>query len=154
MHSPRRKPRRRLTRKEKGKKKVSNSGTDRNKSDSTSANERLRRSTRQKNPVVQFRYNEYMAHHYVYMTHVAEVREPESYTEAAKYANWSAAMEEEMHALAANETWDLVNAPKGAKPIGCMWVYKVKYNTNGSVNQYKVLVSGEGICATRRHRLR
>ena len=33
MHSPRKKPRRRLTRKEKGKKKVSDSGTDRNESD-------------------------------------------------------------------------------------------------------------------------
>ena len=46
---------------------------------STSANERLRRSTRQKNPVVRFGYNEYVAHHYAYMTRVAEVREPESY---------------------------------------------------------------------------
>ena len=82
VHSPRRKPRRRLTRKEKGKRKVSDSGTDRNESDrhesdseetgdgsskvksawtekaSTSANVRLRRSTRQKNPVVRFGYNE------------------------------------------------------------------------------------------------
>ena len=33
MHSPRRKPRRRLTRKEKGKKKMLESGTDKNKSD-------------------------------------------------------------------------------------------------------------------------
>ena len=33
VHFPRRKPRRWLTRKEKGKKKVSNSGTDRNESD-------------------------------------------------------------------------------------------------------------------------
>ena len=32
------------------------------------------------------------------MTHVAEVREPESYAEAAKDANWRAAMEEELHA--------------------------------------------------------
>ena len=60
-----------------------------------------------------------MAHHYAYMTHVAEVREPERYAEAAKDANWRAAMEEDMHALAENETWDLVDAPKGVKPIGC-----------------------------------
>ena len=33
VHSPRRKPRRRLMRKEKGKRKVSDSGTDRNESD-------------------------------------------------------------------------------------------------------------------------
>ena len=75
-----------------------------------------------------------MAHHNAYMTHVVEVREPESYAEAAKDANWRATMEEEMRALAENETWDLVDAPKGVKPIGCRWVYKVKYNTDGSVN--------------------
>ena len=115
-------------RKEKGKKKVSDSDTKRNESDrresdseasrdessgeksasaektSTSGNERLRRSTRPKNPVVRFGYNEYMAHHYAYMTRVAEVREPESYAEAANDANWHAAMEEEMHAVAENET--------------------------------------------------
>ena len=40
-----------------------------------------------------------------------------------------------MHALAENETWDLVDTPKGVKPIGRRWVYKVKYNTDGSVNR-------------------
>ena len=129
---------------------MSDSGTDRNESDrreldsegtsdrsskpksastekaSTSANVRLRRSTRQKNPVVRFGYNEYMAHHYVYMTRVAEVREPEGYAEAAKDANWRAAMEEEMRVLEENETWDLVGAPKGVRPIECRRVYKVK----------------------------
>ena len=112
MHSLRRKPRRRLTHKEKGKKKVSDYSTDRKESDRresdskgtgdgsskvktastekalTSANERLRQSTRQKNPVVRFGYNEYMAHHYAYMTGVAEAREPESYAEATKDAHW------------------------------------------------------------------
>ena len=48
---------------------------------------------------MRFGYNEYMAHHYAYMTRVAEVREPESYAETAKDANWRAAIEEEMHAL-------------------------------------------------------
>ena len=71
---------------------------------STTANERLRRSSRQKNPVVRFGYNEYTAHHYAYMTRVVEVREPESYVEAAKDTNWRTAMEEEMQALAENET--------------------------------------------------
>ena len=67
------------------------------------------------------------------MTHVVEVREPKSYTEAAKDVNWHAAMEEEMHARAKNETWDLVDDPKDVKPIGCWWVYKVKCNIDGSV---------------------
>ena len=93
---------------------------------------------------MRFGYNEYMAHHYAYMTRVAEVREPESYAEAAKDANWRAAMEEEMHALAENETWDLVDAPKGVKLIGCRWLYKVKYNTDGSFNRYKARLVAKG----------
>ena len=53
-------------------------------------------------------------------------------------------MEEEMRTLTSNETWDLVDAPKGVKPIGCRWVYKVKYNTDGSVNRYKVRLVVKG----------
>jgi hypothetical protein len=85
-----------------------------------------------------------MAHHYAYMAPVAEVCEPESYEEAAEDANWRTAMEEEMHALAENETWDLVNAPRGVKPIGCRWVYKVKYNADGTINRYKAPLVAKG----------
>jgi hypothetical protein len=111
---------------------------------STSRNERLCRSTRTRNPVIRFGYNEYMAHHYSYMARVAEVREPESYEEAAEDANWLTAMQEEMHALAENETWDLVDAPKGVKPIGWKWVYKVKYNADGTINRYKARLVAKG----------
>jgi hypothetical protein len=78
------------------------------------------------------------------MTRVAEVREPESYAKVADDANWHAAMEEEMHVLAENETWDLVDAPKAVKPIGCKWVYKIKYNTDGLINRYKARLVARG----------
>ena len=52
-----------------------------------SANQKLHLSTRQKNLIIWYGYNEYMSHHYEYMTNVAEVRELESYTEAAKVTN-------------------------------------------------------------------
>ena len=128
MHSPRRKFRRWLTRKEKGKKKMLKCGTDKDDSDQSDSNSeknedepsemksesakrafrstklKLHQSTRQKNLVMQFRYNEYMVHHYVYMTRVTKVREPESYVEVSKDANWCATMEEEMHALVENKT--------------------------------------------------
>ena len=57
---------------------------------------------------------------------MAEVCEPGNYAKAVNDANWRDAMEEEMHALTDNVTWDLVDALKGVKPIGCTWVYKVK----------------------------
>jgi hypothetical protein len=71
------------------------------------------------------------------MTRGAEVREPEIYAEAAEDADWRAAMEEEMHALAENGTWDLVDAPAGVRPIGCGWMYKIKYNSDGMINRHK-----------------
>ena len=42
--------------------------------------------------MMRFGSNEYMVHHYAYMAKVAEVRELESYAEAAKDTNWHAAM--------------------------------------------------------------
>ena len=75
---------------------------------------------------------------------VAEVHEPESYAEAAKDTNLHAAMEEEMHTLTENETCELVDALKGVKSIGCRWVYKVMYKTNGSINQYEAWFLAKG----------
>ena len=49
-----------------------------------------------------------------------------------------------MHALAEIETWDLVDTPKGMKPIICRWMYKVKYNTDNSVNRYKAQLVAKG----------
>ena len=46
-------------------------------------------------------------------------------------------MNEEMQVLRKNETWDLVPTSPHKKPIGCRWIYKVKYNADVSVNRYK-----------------
>ena len=43
----------------------------------STANEKLCRSTREKNSVSQFGYNNYMAYHYVFMMKVTTVRELE-----------------------------------------------------------------------------
>jgi Reverse transcriptase (RNA-dependent DNA polymerase) len=46
-------------------------------------------------------------------------------------------MNEELQALEKNHTWDIVYLPKGKKPVGCKWVYKIKYNSNGTIERYK-----------------
>ena len=81
------------------------------------------------------------------MMKVAEIRELESYVEEAQEANWKMAMEEEMHALAENEKWDLVEPPKGIKLIDCKWVFKMKQNDDGSINRYKAMTGEEGLQA-------
>ncbi|GAU47849.1 hypothetical protein TSUD_404260 [Trifolium subterraneum] len=39
---------------------------------------------------------------------------------------WMGAMMEEMESLQKNQTWELVQLPKGKRVIGCKWVYKRK----------------------------
>ncbi|MCO5594768.1 hypothetical protein L7F22_048801 [Adiantum nelumboides] len=41
-------------------------------------------------------------------------------------------MNEEMDALNGNEMWEFVTLPKDKKRIGCRWIYKVNYNSDGS----------------------
>jgi hypothetical protein len=53
-------------------------------------------------------------------------------------------MDEEMAALDANATWELVVLPKNKKVIGCKCVYKVKHNANGSVSRYKTRLVAKG----------
>ena len=47
-------------------------------------------------------------------------------------------MKVEMEFLAKNNTWELVKFPKGSKPVGCRWVFTVKYKSDGSIERYKV----------------
>jgi hypothetical protein len=57
-------------------------------------------------------------------------------------------MDEEMAALDANATWELVALPKDKKAIGCKWVYKVKLNADGSVSRYKAKLVAKGYAQT------
>ena len=42
-------------------------------------------------------------------------------------------MIEEMDALNDNGTWDLVQLLAGKKTIGCLWIFVVKVNPDGSI---------------------
>lgn len=46
-------------------------------------------------------------------------------------------MDAEIHALEQNQTWTLTTLPSGHNPIGCKWVYQIKYNSDGTVERYK-----------------
>ena len=57
-------------------------------------------------------------------------------------------MEEKMEALHKNNTWQLAPQPQGKKVVGCHWVFIVKHNADGSVNQYKAQLVAQGFTQT------
>ena len=55
-----------------------------------------------------------------------------------KMRKWKAVIRYEMQALEANGTWNIVNLPTGKKVVGNKWVFTVKYQSNGSIDRYKI----------------
>nr|GFD26185.1 putative reverse transcriptase, RNA-dependent DNA polymerase [Tanacetum cinerariifolium] len=62
---------------------------------------------------------------------------PSSFEHALKSKKWKKAMEDEMKALKKYKTWDQCALLQGKKPVGCRWIFTVKYKTDGSVERYK-----------------
>ncbi|CAA7013624.1 unnamed protein product [Microthlaspi erraticum] len=63
--------------------------------------------------------------------------EPRDFYEAKESKSWMAACEDEINSIVKNKTWTLVDLPVGAKPIGLKWVFKLKRNSDGSINKHK-----------------
>ncbi|KAF5097937.1 hypothetical protein D0Z03_000412 [Geotrichum reessii] len=57
---------------------------------------------------------------------------------------WHDACVSEYNSLMENDTWVLVPKPIGRKIVGCKWVFKVKENTDGSVDKYKARLVAQG----------
>ena len=85
--------------------------------------------------------------HYIMLT---DEGEPLTYKEAkaCEHSNkWELAMQEEIKALHSNNTWDLVELPKGRKAIPNKWVYKIK--TVDDKPKYKARLVAKGYAQTK-----
>lgn len=63
--------------------------------------------------------------------------EPETYADAIQLEVWRDAMTHEIVALEDQHTWDITDLPPGKVAIGCRWVYKLKFNSNGRIERHK-----------------
>ncbi|GKD73220.1 putative RNA-directed DNA polymerase, partial [Tanacetum coccineum] len=68
----------------------------------------------------------------------------EETNETCTNKDWIAAMNIKMEALHKNNTWEVSNLPPGKKPIGCKWVYKIKYKSYGEIDRYKAILVAKG----------
>lgn len=70
--------------------------------------------------------------------------EPWSYGEAKELKVWRDACQDEIESIVKNNTWSLVHLPPKCKAIGLKWVFKVKKNSDGTINKYKARLVAKG----------
>ncbi|UYV68298.1 hypothetical protein LAZ67_5003753 [Cordylochernes scorpioides] len=73
--------------------------------------------------------------------------EPSNYIDAITSTDserWKLAMDEEIDALNKNKTWTLERLADGHKPIGCKWVYKIKTESDGTIQRFKARLVAKG----------
>ena len=84
----------------------------------------------------------------VLVASIDSISVPKTVTEALNHPGWKNAMLEEICALEDNHTWKLVDLPQGKKVVGCMWVFAVKVNLDGSVARLKARLVARGYAQT------
>ena len=66
--------------------------------------------------------------------------DPKTYEEAMGSVGasfWKEAINSELESIMANQTWELVDLPKGNRAIGCKWIFKRKMKKDGTVERFK-----------------
>ncbi|GJX25295.1 putative RNA-directed DNA polymerase [Tanacetum coccineum] len=139
----------------------SEGNVDVNPSTSSQGTQNLRRSSRQS--VFPRNYNDFVVESKVkyglekfvgyaklntenlcFVTELNKNHEPKTFYEASKHTHWVDAMNKEMAALLKNDTWEIIDLPKGRKVIGSKWIWKLKFKSSGDIERYKARLVAQG----------
>ncbi|GKB52362.1 ribonuclease H-like domain-containing protein [Tanacetum coccineum] len=69
---------------------------------------------------------------------------PRSHIHALRDPHWNKAMVDEYNALISNGTWVLVPRPTNVNVVRSMWLFRHKYNADGSLSRYKARLVANG----------
>ncbi|GKC71361.1 putative RNA-directed DNA polymerase [Tanacetum coccineum] len=89
-------------------------------------------------------YSNLSIENFSFVTNLNKTVEPKSYKEAVLDSKWIDAMNAEIKALNKNNTWTIIELPSGRRPIGCKWIWKIKYKSTGEVEWYKARLVAKG----------
>lgn len=70
--------------------------------------------------------------------------EPRFYHQAIRHHHWRDAMHYELSVLEANNSWSIAPLLSDKHSIGCKWIYKIKYRSDGSTERYKACLVAKG----------
>ncbi|KAL0315859.1 UNVERIFIED_CONTAM: Retrovirus-related Pol polyprotein from transposon RE2 [Sesamum radiatum] len=79
-----------------------------------------------------------------FVAQISSVQEPKTYLQASFDPHWIKAMDQELQAIETNGTWELTSLPPHKKTIVSRWVFKLKYNPDGSIERYKARLVAKG----------
>ncbi|RDX97359.1 hypothetical protein CR513_19878, partial [Mucuna pruriens] len=65
-------------------------------------------------------------------------------TSALDVKLWEQAIRTKTYSIKKSNTWKIVDKPRGAKPIGCKWIFKTKLNLDGFIDKYKARLIAKG----------
>ncbi|KAH9670700.1 hypothetical protein KPL70_017080 [Citrus sinensis] len=74
-------------------------------------------------------------------------KDPKTFSEAMSSRDasfWREAVSDEMDSIMSNQTWVLVDLPPGSQPISSKWVFRRKYNSDGSLQTFKARLVAKG----------
>ncbi|XP_042940061.1 uncharacterized mitochondrial protein AtMg00820-like [Carya illinoinensis] len=83
-------------------------------------------------------------HPHAHITSTAIPAEPTSVNEASKFPEWRKAMQLEFDALLSNKTWTLVLPATSQNLVGCRWIFKTKYISDGTIESRKAHLVAKG----------
>jgi hypothetical protein len=104
-------------------------------------NEHSRRSQRARRSAISEDYEVYVSEE------IQMVGDPTTFEEAMRSVHsskWLEAMEDEIRSISTNRVWGLEEIPKGAKTVGCKWVYKTKCDSKENIERFKARLVAKG----------
>ena len=67
----------------------------------------------------------------------SQIDDPLTFEGVIEEEIWEQAMDEEIECIEKNQTWELVDVPKGKDVDSVKWIYKTKQDANGNVHKHK-----------------
>ena len=80
------------------------------------------------------------------MTKVLATYGPYTYVQDKDKTKLEKSMTSECNSLTKNKTWTLIPLPHGNNLVGCKWIYKTEFITNGKIEKHKAWLVAKGLC--------
>ncbi|KAJ9552201.1 hypothetical protein OSB04_016246 [Centaurea solstitialis] len=91
-------------------------------------------------PNTKYHNSDFLLYHATLSTSI----EPSTISHALKHPSWRHAMQAEFDALQRNNTWTLVPSTLASNLVGSKWVFRIKYNPDGTIDRFKARLVAKG----------